>query len=562
MASRPTDRSTVSMTALSIAGYVLVTLLGFTLRAVALAHYGGHVDEPASLLAVNRVGDVGYPQFPSGVLYLQGAAFSYIAAPMTWILDDTALLQATRVLSMFISVSVIPLSMKLMLETTGSSIAALITGILVSADPNLILWSVTIRPYGLLAAEIVALLILFSRLLREGPSARLGPFRVVYLIPILSTAGTFTHVGFWLAFPVLALVAVTVWQKSLLTTHRVILLSGLLSLLPLLVLLALGSFSSTGSGTGDGYFGRSFLGSHLFSLKGFRESPGLRFWIWTDNFTDGVLHQFMPYLILLSSGVLFHAILEVGSGTISVWRRLAVGSIVLVHWSVIVAVALLVTSDPAPRYLTLILPLGYMIITLAGLSLWTLAPRSVSWLTAIIRIAVVVVFIVPGMLQAGTAASLRIHSPGGSPDYWNATKWASVHFDNDQTILTALPPSAHFWFSQPQLERLKFLAGPESSSRTSRYVVTDSRGAHVDYWLGLSSIRSTQELCIELQRIDGNGGIIADGHRLRAGWAFEGPFAEVIRGSSEIVFRGDNGVVVMSILPFENWSDAARTACG
>ena len=262
---REFDRAAVSQAAARLAGYIAVITLGVIVRVITLEQYTRQIDEPASLLAIKRVSEAGYPIFPSGVLYLQGAVFSYVAAPLAWFFEDTELFQASRILYMCLALFVIPISMKLVQDITGNSLIAIFVGVLVACDPNLIIWSVLIRPYGILAAETVALLLLFTMLLNHGPDARFLRARVVHWIPVVAAIGTFTHMGFWLAFPPLALAAIVIWKHSLLGSHRAILLSGAVSFLPLAAFLLLGRFVGTGSGTSDGALGSVFVGSHLFT---------------------------------------------------------------------------------------------------------------------------------------------------------------------------------------------------------------------------------------------------------------------------------------------------------
>src|SRR5690554_982139 len=76
---------------LAIAAYIIVTSIALVVRIVTFRQFTGHIDEPASLLAIQRVAETGVPMFPSGVLYLQGAVISYIAAPLAWIFSGASL---------------------------------------------------------------------------------------------------------------------------------------------------------------------------------------------------------------------------------------------------------------------------------------------------------------------------------------------------------------------------------------------------------------------------------------------------------------------------------------
>jgi len=232
-----------------------VTLIALILRLIAQNQLRTHVDEPASLLAVAMISETGMPTFPSGVLYLQGAVLSYLGAPLARLYAGYDLLEAVRVINIGFSVLVVPITMKIVLHITRNLPAATLTGILVCCDPNLMLWGVLIRPYGLLTVMTVALAYIVIVLLTEGVNAHVGPIRAIYWVPVLSALGTFTHIGFWLAFPAVALMSVAVWQAPIQGALRVFARCGPLAILPLAVFLILGRTAGIGSGTGSGALG-------------------------------------------------------------------------------------------------------------------------------------------------------------------------------------------------------------------------------------------------------------------------------------------------------------------
>ena len=127
-------------------------------------------------------------------------------------------------------------------------------------------------------------------------------------------------------------------------------------------------------------------------------------------------------------------------------------------------------------------------------------------------------------------------------------------------MITAVPPSSYFWFSELRGD-LIFLAGPAESARVERYVRPNASGEPGDYWLGLPSITSVEGLCTTLREHAGNGWIIVDVGRLYSSWAFYGDFKVIIVGASKEELRGHNGVLVYAIRSAENWSDAAMSLC-
>ena len=545
-----------------LGGYLSVVALGALLRILTMRQYVGHIDEPASLLAIKQVADLGYPLFPSDVLYLQGAAFSYVAAPLAWFFDNDALLHAARVLHICTALLIIPLSMKLVHCLTNGFPVALLTGILIACDPMLIIWGVAIRPYGLLAAEVVALVLLFTVLVRDGPQARMGFVRIVYWIPAVATLGAFTHIGFALSFAAVATACIMVWRGALLDSARPILFSGAVSVIPFIMFLLLGRFVGVGSGTGNGPLGETFVGSHLFSTQGLTDLSALPWNLWTRNFLEGAFYALMPFLITLMSGVVLHGALSAPTNGSDHWRLQASGSILLVHWSMILVVMIVSSPGADPRYLTQVLPLGYVVLGLAAWRMWVVATQHHPLNRHILRMGTLGLLVIPALLYTSTASSWRIGDPGGNPGYWQATSWAAEHMSDDHVLLTAMPPAAYFWFPEQRLSSFYFLAGPAGSARTELFTKRDIKGNYVDYWLGITPINSEQRLCEVLRQHAGNAWIVVDVGRLHAPWAFKGRMRNIIVGASTEQYRGPNRIVVMFVDPVDAWRPDARSECG
>ncbi|MBA2248497.1 MAG: hypothetical protein H0W23_10230, partial [Chloroflexia bacterium] len=382
---------------LFVAACAAVTLLAFVLRAITLRSAWVQIDEPSSLLAIRMVAEKGYPLFPSEVLYLQGALFSYLAAPLAWALDGNALLDAAQVLSLTLGLLVVPLAMVLVRYLTLSTVAASLTGLLIAGDPNLIAWGITLRPYGLLAGITVLVSYCFVRLVAEGTGATVVGMKVVTWIPVLAVLGTFTHIGFWLVVPAMALIGLVVWNRSLLTHNRTILARGAASLLAPFVFLLLGRYIGIGNGTGGESTGASFVGSHLFSLSRVIEAPSIRWPIWTNNFGHGLFHESLPLLIALCGGILIFAALAPSAHA---GRALEGAVVVLIHWITILIVGVVVVNDPQPRYLVHILPLGYVILGVASATLWR-ASSGHGWMPRVsIRLALAAIVVMPSLANA------------------------------------------------------------------------------------------------------------------------------------------------------------------
>jgi len=401
---------------LTIVSYVMLFIVGVLVRWETLRTYLGHIDDPASLLAIRETAHQGYSLFPSGVLYLQGAVFSYLAAPLAWFLDPDQLFTGARAVNLVASVLVIPLAMALIRVLTENDILTWLVGALIACDPNLILWSVALRPYGILAAEVMGIVLLMALLIRDGIDARAFGLRVTTWIPIVATLGTFTHIGFWLTMPGLVLTAIVMWRRDLLGTHRAVTRAFAISLLPLIVFLLLGRFVGIGSGTGSSELGRSFVGSHLFSITKIITQPHLQWDAWLENFTSGAAHDLIPQLIVGSGVALAIWSLHPSLSPLPAWKRRVVEMVLIVHWGTLFTVIGLMTSNVEARYLNQIIGLGYVILAFALYMLWEMVGPTVTQ-RQIMRVGLVLLLVVAPVWHGWTAAMARMSEPGGSPDY-------------------------------------------------------------------------------------------------------------------------------------------------
>jgi hypothetical protein len=542
-----------------VAACALVTLLALILRVVTSRRAWVQIDEPSSLLAIRMVAEKGYPLFPSDVLYLQGAIFSYLAAPLAWVLDGDALLDAAQALSLALGLVVVPVAMVLVRYLTTSTVAASLTGLLIVGDPNLIAWGITLRPYGLLAGITILVSYCFVKLMAEGKDATVATVRAITWIPVLAVLGTFTHIGFWLVVPAMALIGLIAWNQSLLTHNRIILRYGATVLAAPLAFLLLGRYTGIGNGTGGAATGASFVGSHLFSLSRVAETPVIRWEIWSNNFGHGLFHESLPLLITLCSGILiFRALAPAGDD------RQPTGGVVvvLIHWITILMVGVFVVYDPQPRYLVHILPLGYAILGVAAASLWRAAKEHAWMARGSIRLALAAIVIMPSLANAASAAGWRLGVAGHDADYWDITRWVGNHYEAGQYVITSLPPAAAFWFPQEVIEeQMYFLAGPDGRNRTERYSRIMEDGRRGDYWLGTPPISSIDALCRVLDAHAGNAWIIVDSARLEAPWAYKGEMADVINGSSSIRHKGDGRSLALFVKPVWRWDRDLTHAC-
>lgn len=535
-----------------------VTTLALFLRIMTLDRSWTQIDEPASLLAIEMVATKGIPLFPSDVLYLQGAFFSYLAAPLAWFFDGNALMNGVQWLYLVLALTLVPITMIYARFISSSQLAATMVGVFVACDPNLIAWSVAIRPYGMLAAETVLTLYCFTRLMTEGKDSRVAGVRTVYWIPVLATIGTFIHAGFWLVAPGLAVVAITFWKSSLLTSNRIILICSSLAILAPTVFVGLGSFIGVGNGTSGANSSDAFMGSHLFSLDRLIEAPTIRWVTWTSNFSAGSFHQSLPYMVVLASGVL---ILHAMSDQKFSGNR-AAATLLISHWSMVLIVVVLVVFDPQPRYLVHTLPLAYVVIGWATAIVWQTARQHDFGTRSAVRVALALLIIVPALSNSATAAEWRMNRPGYDADYWQITSWVGDRYEAGQVVITSLPPAAAFWFPESVVQnQMYFLAGPEGRPRSRRYIKTQEDGATTDYWMGIPSITSVDSLCAVLKHGAGLTWIITDGARLGASWAYKGDMADLILGTTDMLHEGPDNSQARFVRPVKEWDPGLSSDC-
>ena len=151
-----------------------------------------------------------------------------------------------------------------------------------------------------------------------------------------------------------------------------------------------------------------------------------------------------------------------------------------------------------------------------------------------------------------------ISRPPSGPDYVAATEFVERSHTPGEPIVSAIPPPVYL--ARQTMDDLVFLPGPLEGVRAQRYTRMTAQGEYFDFWLGVPSIVSVEALCDTL----GNNPdlwLIVDESRLSDSIAYQGPMADVIRGTTMIVFAGDGGVEVRRPVPIEGWDDVSRSHC-
>lgn len=190
-------------------------LLGFSLLAFAFAlrlvyWEAGvfQVDEYISMLAVQMTVEKGAPVLPSGLLYSQGAIFSYLAAVLVRLVGFSE--EIVRWLSMLAGLLVVVLFWRIAHRLFNSRAAAMIALALAALDPSMIVWAGRARMYAV--AHVFVMLTLYFLLM--GFVVRPGRrYRLAAALSFL--AATLSHSVTVVMLPPLVLaVLIVVWLSQ------------------------------------------------------------------------------------------------------------------------------------------------------------------------------------------------------------------------------------------------------------------------------------------------------------------------------------------------------------
>ena len=539
--------------------FLVVLFLAFTVRGVAAMRLIPHVDEAATMLATEMVATKGVPVFPSGVLYLQGASLTYLLTPLAALIGGTIdQLAVLRFVNVLIGTGVVMLTALLAARIARHWVPGIIAGLIVAFDPASIAWSVYLRPYAALSLVSIGLVYAVVALVMDDAGHHRPWWRDQMLwIAALFAIGTFTHVGVWLLYPAVCLVALMTWGFGLLgPQRRVTIWLGVVAVTPLLFL-ALNSAVGPGSSTSSGEGGPSFVGSHLLTAQQF-VSPTVNLQIWNALYHGSGLGSVMPVVLAASSGVLLGWLARHGRDKEQAQRR-AFGAVLMLYWlPVAIAIAFIGTGGQY-RYIIHVVPMGAIIIALAAYTLFgeidVRRPRPSMAIPAL----GIASLLLPVLFFGVIATSWRLNDRGNDPDYFAAMDYVADRHAPGQPIIVALPPIAHVSLDEGARDDLQFLAGPIDNARVARYTLPVADGRLVDYWLGGDAIGSTDGLCRVLTGTAETSWVVADQSRLR--WAYGGNMAAVINGATQLVALGANGVEVRASVPMDQWAPLAVQAC-
>ncbi len=547
--------------------FLILLFLAFTVRGVTATRLIPHVDEAATMLATEMVIAKGVPVFPSGVLYLQGASLSYLLAPLAAIIGGTVdQLTALRFVNVLIGTAVVMLTAMLAARIGRHWAPGLIAGLIVAFDPASIAWSVYLRPYAALSLVTIALAYVVVTLIMDDSPRRRSWWRdpVVWIVALFAL-GTFTHVGIWLFYPAVGLIAVMTWGLGLLGPQRRVTIGlGAVAVAPLLFLVlnsAVGPGSSTSSEGGP-----SFVGSHLLTFEQFL-SPTVRLQIWTSLYHGSGLGSVIPIVLAASSGVLLGWLARHGRDRHSMSaaryaihaQRRAFGAVLILYWLPVTITIAFIGEGAQYRYIIHAVPLGAIIIALAVFTLFgeldLLHPRPGMAVPAL----GVAALLLPTFFFGVIATGWRVGNPGRDADYFAAMAYVADHHAPGQPILVTLPPIAHVSLDHAARQDVHFLAGPSGHARVTRYTWTTADGMLVDFWLGDDAIGSTDGLCQLLETPATTTWIVADQARLNN--IYKGNMGAVIQGATQLMAVGANGVEVRASVPVDQWSPSAVQGC-
>lgn len=475
---------------------LLVVTVGLALRVLFAWNLPYHVDEPASVLAFQRVAATSWPIYPSGVLYLQGATLSYLAAPLAWLgLDTPDQPGWVRLVPVLAGTGAIGVAWG-MARSLGPWVA-LVCALAVALDPIGVQWSAHLRPYSLLQLVSLAIAWRTAVLLRERTHDTL-------LLPVLFALGAFTHLLVTVLLPGMLLAAVWVHGRALLSARRDVLLTGLgCAIGPLAVVLLNRVFAVSSAGASDAAGAVSFVGNHLLDPAKLLE-PTL--YVWGNllvRYGSGELALVLllvPLGGLLLAGWRGEADRDDPAGLWSAIGFLGIGLLALFadtdqeRYSLHLHTLVLVGSVASLRFLPRVMAGGLLALLLLGQGegltyTWRQEPRSVDYRPLHVHLS-------------------RYHVPG-------------------EPIITPMP-ALTAWFLPDRRSDIVFLAGAEDSARPQRYTHPGPDGSPVDFWLGVESLVSTDSWC-DFVEANPRAWVFWDLHRTRVSNVFRGRMGRLLK---------------------------------
>jgi 4-amino-4-deoxy-L-arabinose transferase-like glycosyltransferase len=318
-----------------------------------------HVDESASVLAVQMVAEKGAPIFPSGTLYLQGATISYLLAPMALLgYGDLEHLETMRLLSVIAGTAAVAALFLFARHATGSPVAGLLAALFLALDPVSVRWSGLVRMYALLQLVTILMLLCFLILLRRPATRRvwLGFIALFWL-------GVFTHIAICVFLVPMGLIALWKHRANLLDRRRDLTAALAAAGAAPFALLALNRLvTPPEAAVSDSVPGVSFVGDYLLS---FSQIFNPNFASWHLLFRYSSFGEALPTIIIALTCLLVgrYVLGMPIAGAEIRERRNMLGVLLGLYWTPILLVAAFAT-EVNERYLLHLHPLGLALIVL------------------------------------------------------------------------------------------------------------------------------------------------------------------------------------------------------
>lgn len=334
-------------------------IVAFLLRIAASEQLSSHVDESASVLAVQMVAEKGAPIFPSGTLYLQGATISYLLAPVALLgYGDLEHLNTMRLLSVVAGTAAVAALFLFARHVTGSAAAGLLASLFLAFDPVSVRWSGLVRMYALLQLVTILMLLCFLILLR-----RPAPRHVWLGFIALFWFGVFTHIAICMFLPPMGLIALWKHRANLLDRRRDLtaaLMAAGAAPFALLILNRL--VTPPDAAVSDSVPGVSFVGDYLLS---FSQLFNPNFASWHLLFRYSSFGEALPTIIIAMTCLLVgrYVLGLPDAGAEVRERRNMLGVLLTLYWAPILLVAAFAT-EANERYLLHLHPLGLALIVL------------------------------------------------------------------------------------------------------------------------------------------------------------------------------------------------------
>lgn len=216
------------------------------------------------------------------------------------------------------------------------------------------------------------------------------------------------------------------------------------------------------------------------------------------------------------------------------------------YWLPVIAVGVF-TVSPKERYLLHVHLLGYVFVSalIVGLAHGRVGRRA-GW--RIHRPIAAAAIAATTMLAIGSGIVWRLEHPVVHPDYNAAMAYVVERHEPGEPVIVALPAVGYLALDAAARNDLLFLAGDDDRPRAERYTRWGEDGRLTDYWIGVDSIVTVDDLHRVLAEHP-EAWIVVDEERLAAEWAYAGEISRYLTGSTAPVHEAAGGALVLRVAP-------------